>query len=96
MHDGLYEGVIAVEEKEIGAVTHYFGKIGVAAIEITGGELTVGDSIHIKGHTSDFQQTVESMQIEHKGLENAKPGDIIGTSVKKPVREGDKVYKIIG
>ena len=53
-------------EEKIGIVTHYFGKIGVAALKITDGELEVGDTIHIKGHTSDFTQTVDSMQAEHE------------------------------
>ena len=55
-------------EEKIGVVTHYFGKIGVAAIELTDGMLRVGDTIHVKGHTSDFTQTVDSMQMEHDRL----------------------------
>jgi len=85
-----------MEEKEIGEVTHYFSKIGVAAIKINSESLDIGDSIHIKGHTSDFQQGIDSMQVEHDKVQSAKKGDIIGIKVKDHVREGDKVYKIIG
>ncbi|MEW6097464.1 MAG: hypothetical protein AB1567_13235 [bacterium] len=85
---------MALEEK-IGVVTHYFGKIGVGAIKITDGELKTGDIIHIKGHTTDITQKIESMQIEHETVEVAKVGDIIGTKVSEHVREHDEVYKII-
>ena len=81
-------------EVEIGKVTHYFGKIGVAAIEITSGELKVGDTIRIKGHTSDFTQTVDSMQIEHEEVEVAKPGDSVGLKVKDQARTHDAVYVV--
>jgi translation elongation factor EF-1alpha len=81
-------------EQEIGRVTHYFGKLGVAAITITEGELRVGESIHIKGHTTDLTMTVESMQIEHDSIELAKPGDEIGLRVSEHVREHDVVYKV--
>ena len=81
-------------EEEIGKVSGYFRKIGVAAIEITQGTLSVGDTIHIKGHTSDFTQVVESMQIEHESVPTAKAGDSIGTKVKDHVRDHDKVYKV--
>ena len=81
-------------EEEIGKVSGYFRKIGVAAIEITQGTLSVGDTIHIKGNTSDFTQVVESMQIEHESVPTAKAGDSIGTKVKDHVRDHDKVYKV--
>ena len=82
------------EEKEIGKVTHYFTKIGVAVVKLSG-ELKVGDTIHIKGHTSDFTQTVDSMQIEHKQLEKAGKGKSIGLKVTDHVREGDVVCKVV-
>ena len=81
-------------ESKVGEVTHYFGKIGVAAIRITEGELRVGDKIRIKGHTSDFTQEVESMQVEHESVELARPGDEVGTKVADHAREGDVVYKL--
>jgi len=80
------------DEKQIGKVFSYFNKIGVAAIKLDGA-LKVGDTIHIKGHTTDFEQKVESMQIEHKEVKSAKKGDDIGIKVKDRVRPGDIVYK---
>ncbi|HID76417.1 MAG TPA: hypothetical protein EYP56_10520 [Planctomycetaceae bacterium] len=82
-------------EVEIGKVTHYFGKIGVAAIEITSGSLAVGDTIHIKGHTSDFTQTVESMQIEGESVQEAGVGQAVGVKVSQHAREHDTVYKVV-
>lgn len=83
-----------MEEKEVGRVVGYFQKIGVAAIEITQGELRVGDEVHIKGHTTDCQQRVESMQMEKAAITIAKPGDQIGIKVASPVRGHDVVYKV--
>ena len=81
-------------EKEIGSVTHYFGNISVAGIKITG-ELAVGETIHIVGHTTDLTQSVDSMQIEHQLVEKAESGDEIGIKVSGRVREGDLVYKVV-
>jgi len=81
-------------EKEIGKVVGYFAKIGVAAITISEGELKIGDTIHIKGHTTDFEQTVESMQIEMNSVEVVKPGDDVGIKVADRVREHDSVYLV--
>lgn len=81
-------------EEEVGKISDYFRKIEVAAINITQGTLSVGDTIHIKGHTTDFTQTVESMQIEHEQIQTAKPGDSIGIKVNEPVRDHDTVYKV--
>lgn len=83
-----------MEEQEIGKVTSYFAKIGVVAIEITQGTLKVGDTLHFRGHTTDFTQTVESMQIEHQNVEQASVGDSVGIKVKERVRPHDKVYKV--
>ena len=83
-----------MQEKEIGKITHYFGKIGVGIIELTD-SLKVGDTIHVKGHSDDFTQTIESMQIEHDKVAEAKAGDAIGVKVANKVHEGDKVFKII-
>ncbi len=81
-------------EKLIGKVVHYFNKINVGIIEITDGELKVGDTVHIKGHTSDFTQQVGSMQIEHQVIETAKKGDAIGIKVDAHVHEHDQVYLV--
>lgn len=77
----------------IGAVTHYFGEPEVGAIELEA-ELSVGDLIHVKGHTTDFRQTVRSMQIEHDDVERAGPGDHIAVKVEQRVREGDEVFLV--
>jgi|UniRef100_A0A7C4TIF3 putative protease len=82
-------------EKLVGRVTHYFNKIGVAVIEIIDDEISIGDTIHIKGHSTDFKQIVNSMQIEHKPVEKAKKGESIGMKVDSVVHEKDQVYKII-
>jgi putative protease len=82
-------------EQKIGVVTHYFGKIGVAALKITNGELRVGDTIHVKGHTSDFTQTVDSMQVEHESVEVARTGDEVGMKTAEYVREHDAVFKVV-
>lgn len=80
-------------EVKIGVVKDYFAKIGVAGIDMTGG-LKVGDTIHVKGHTSDFEQVVDSIQIEHEPVESAKAGDAIGIKVADRCRDGDTVYKV--
>jgi len=82
-------------EEEIGKVTHYFSRIGVAVIDIKKGELRVGDKIHVKGHTTDFYQKIDSMQIEHQPVEKAGPGDSVGIKVSEQVRENDIVYRVI-
>jgi putative protease len=83
-----------MKEQEIGYVSKYFGQISVAAIEITIGKLAVGDMIHIQGHTTDLNEEVKSMQIEHDVVESAKKGDSIGIKVTDKVRRKDKVFKI--
>ncbi len=80
------------EEKLIGKITHYFTNIGVGVIELTEGNLKVGDKIHVRGATSDFEQTVDSMQVEHESVEAAKKGQAVGLKVDQQVREGDEVY----
>ena len=84
-----------MEEKKIGIVSNYFSKISVAAVEITDGAVSIGDRLHFLGHTTDFESTVNSMQIEHKPITTAKIGDSVGLKVAERVREGDKVYKIV-
>ena len=81
-------------EQQIGKITHYFGKIGVAAIEITDGELHVGDTIHVVGHTSDFTQVIESMQLDNQTVATAKPAQTIGVRVPEHAREHDKVFVV--
>jgi translation elongation factor EF-1alpha len=83
----------AAEEKPIGKVTHYFGHLGVMALDLTD-TLSVGDRLHIKGHTTDLVLTVESMQIEHGNVSHAKAGDSIGIKVGDKVRVGDMVHRL--
>jgi translation initiation factor IF-2 len=81
-------------EEEIGKITHYFSKIGVGVLEITKGSVRVGDTIHIKGHTTDYYQKVQSMQVEHTSVELAEKGMEVGLKVESSVREGDTVFKV--
>jgi len=82
-------------EEKIGEVVKYFAKPGVAAVTLHKGSISIGDTIHIKGHTTDFEQQIESMQIEHQDVQTAGPGPSIGIKVKERVRVGDSIYKII-
>jgi len=82
-----------MEEKLVGKITHYYGKINVAIVELSA-TLKIGDKIHLKGHETDFEQTVSSMQIEHQNVNTAKKGDAIGLKVDQKIREGDEVYLV--
>ena len=82
-------------EEQVGVVTHFFGKIGVAAVRVTDGEIKVGDTIHIKGHTTDVTQIIDSIQMEHGSVTSARTGDEVGIKVAEIVREHDAVYKVI-
>jgi len=84
-----------MEEEKIGEIVKYFAKPGVAAIQLTKGILNQGDTIHIKSHSTDFQQEVQSMQVQHQEVNFAGPGDPVGIKVKERARESDSVYKII-
>jgi translation elongation factor EF-1alpha len=80
--------------EKVGEVTHYFTKIGVAVVDVTA-PIKVGDRIAVKGMTTNFEQTVDSMQIEGKNIEEAKRGDDIGMKVADRVRKGDIVYRLV-
>jgi hypothetical protein len=82
-------------ERKVGRVTHYFSKISVAIIEIADEALSVGETIHVKGHTSDFTQKIDSMQIEHQSVQTAEKGTSIGLKVIAHAHENDMVYKVI-
>jgi translation elongation factor EF-1alpha len=81
-------------EQLVGTVTHYFGKPHVAIVEVTAGELHVGDTIRISGHSSDFTQQIGSMELEHEAVESAKVGDSVGIQVSERAREHDEVYRV--
>jgi len=81
-------------EDEIGTITHYFSKIDVGIIKLAKGKLKVGDTIRIKGHTSDLTQEVNSLQMEHEPVDSISAGDEAGLRVKSPVRVKDKVFLV--
>jgi len=80
-------------ETKIGVVTHYYAHIGVAVIQLDQKPLRVEDRIHVKGHTTDFTQSVESMEVDHQPVTQVKAGEIFGMKVTQHVRVGDTVYK---
>ena len=80
--------------KRIGVVTHYFGQVSVAIVKLDSGTLRVGDMIHIQGHTTDFKQKVESLQVDHAPATEVGPKDDFGLKVVEHVREHDVVYKV--
>ncbi len=83
-----------MSETQIGRITHYFDKAGVGVIELTDGNLKVGETIKIQGNKTDFEQKVVSMQIEHQEVPEAGKGQTLGIKVDQPVKEHDVVYKV--
>jgi len=81
-------------EKLVGKITHYYPRLNVGIVELSDGELRVGDTIRIKGKHTDFTQTVDSMQIEHQDVNQAEKGKVVGIKVKEKVREHDQVFVI--
>lgn len=82
-------------EEKVGEVEHYFTDISVAAIKITDGTLTVGDTIHVVGATTDFSQPVRSMEIDQTSVDEVSTGDEVGIKTEQRVREGDTVYRVV-
>lgn len=80
-------------EQPIGIVTHYYSHLAVAVVQLNEGPLRVGETIHIKGHTTDLRQEVESMEVEHQSVQEASAGQIFGLKVRDHVREHDRVYR---
>ena len=80
-----------MKEKEVGIITHYFGKISVGIVQLNA-PLKVGDTIHIKGTHDDFTQTIDSLQIEHETVESAQESDLVGIKVIQPVHPDDTVF----
>ena len=83
-----------MDKKPVGKITHFFDKISVAVIELSD-SLKVGDKISIEGNEQQFEQQVDSMQIEHDSVQEAKKGQAVGLKVSQPVKENDKVFKIV-
>ena len=79
--------------KEVGKIAHYYTKLGVGVVKLSG-TLKVGDKVRIKGATTDFEQSVESMQIEKDKIKEGKAGQSVGLEVKEHVRDKDVVYKV--
>jgi len=84
-----------MERAKVGEVFHFFGKIGVAAIRLTDGALAIGDTVQIQGPTTNLQQTVDTLQIEHAKVDRADRGQEVGMKVRDRVREKDFVYKVL-
>ncbi|MGD2030579.1 MAG: hypothetical protein PVG86_11665 [Desulfobacterales bacterium] len=84
-----------MKEEKIGFVSNYYGKISVAAVEMTDGTVSLGDTLHFLGHTTNFESKVDSMQIQHKSVKEAKKGDSVGVEISEKARAGDKVFKIV-
>jgi hypothetical protein len=84
-----------MEYRPVAQVTHYYNKIGVAVLTLSD-TLSVGEAIHISGHTTDFCQMVKSMQIDHRPITEAHPGDDVALKVIDRVRAGDQIFRIAG
>ena len=84
----------AQNEVAAGVVTHYYSHLGVAVIQVNKGEIRTGDTFHVKGHTTDFTQTIDSMEYEHQHVEVASAGRSVGLKVKDHAREHDIVYLV--
>ena len=81
-------------EEEVGIVDHWFGHLNVAGVRITNGSIKPGDTLHFKGHTTDFQETIGSVQLEHEDVPEGKAGDDVGIKISQKVRPHDKVFKV--
>ena len=82
-------------EEEVGVIVKFFAKPSVAAIQVTSGTIKVGDVLKYSGHTTDFTETVTSMQVDNAPVEEVETGAMVGIQVKERVRENDKVYKVV-
>ena len=78
----------------IGVVTHYYPHVDAGVIQLETGELHVGDTIHIRGHTTDYYQRVERIEVDHQSVPSARSGQAVGVKVAQRVREGDSVMKV--
>jgi len=83
-----------MHEQEVGVITHFWSKIGVAGVRLEA-PLEVGDHIHVQGHSDDFEQDVESLEIEHAKVVHADPGAEVGIRMRAAVHEHDRIYKAV-
>jgi putative protease len=94
-HNSVQQGVVedlSEDIVEVGHITHFFSKISVAVLELTA-PLSVGDRILVKGPTTDFEQVVDSMQVEHKNIQRAEAGQSVGLKLAQQTKERDVVYR---
>ncbi|MBN2059947.1 MAG: translation elongation factor-like protein [Deltaproteobacteria bacterium] len=84
-----------MSDEQVGIIVKYFAKPSVAAIQMTDGSIKIGDTLSFKGHTTEFNQKVTSMEVDNQPIEEAKAGDLVGIKVSERVRENDKVYKVV-
>ena len=75
-------------------MTHYYGHVNAAIVALSAGELRVGDMVHFRGHTTDFYQRIERLEVDHESVPSARAGQVIGLQVSQRVREGDTVMKV--
>ena len=81
-------------EQEVGVVTHYFDHPHVAVVQLSAGEVAIGDTLRFHGHTTDFTETLESMEVDHKPVELGRAGEEVAMKVVGRTRKHDKVYKV--
>jgi len=79
--------------KKLGEITHYFDHISVGIVKVSSA-LKVGDKVHVKGHTTDFEQEIKEIQLDHASIDSAKKGQEVGVKVKDHVREGDELFAV--
>jgi putative protease len=91
----MTKGGLNMAEEKIGEVVKFFAKPSVAAVKIVSGELRIGDTIKITGHTTDITDVIESMEVNNQKVEKAVPGDYIGVKVSDRVRPGDEVFRVL-
>jgi putative protease len=92
---GRRGGEKIMPEEQVGVVIKFFSKPSVAAIQVSSGGIKKGDVLKYKGHTTDFTESVGSMEIDNKAVEEAPSGSLVGIKVKERVRENDRVYKVV-
>jgi translation initiation factor IF-2 len=87
-------GGVTMAEEDVGVVKRYFSKVGVAAVEVTQGTISLGDTLRFQGHSTQLEFKVDSMQKDNQAITEARSGDFIGIKVPDKVRENDQVLKI--
>jgi putative protease len=86
--------VAAGVSQRIGSVTHYYPHVNAGVIQIEAGELRVGDTVHVRGHTTDYYQRIDRIEVDHLAVQSARAGQSVGVHVTQRVREGDGVWKV--